>query len=115
MPAFLARRYDECVQVDHRDNEPVAFIRRHRGYVVRSVLAHWWETGPWWQTAEVTEGLADDEREMWRVEAAAAGRGVVVVGLCHPPAPRPGAGAAGCGWRRGTGSPCWLITRRLPP
>jgi len=83
MPAFLARRYDECVQVDHRDNEPVAFIRRHRGYVVRSVLAHWWETGPWWQTAEVTEGLADDEREMWRVEAAAAGRAVVVVELCH--------------------------------
>jgi hypothetical protein len=83
MPAFLARRYDECVQVDHRDNEPVAFVRRHRGYVVRSVLAHWWETGPWWQTAEVTEGLSDDEREMWRVEAAAAGRAVVVVELCH--------------------------------
>src|SRR3954465_7733000 len=45
MPASLARRYDERVQVDHRDNEPIAFVRRRRGYVVRTVLAHWWETG----------------------------------------------------------------------
>jgi len=88
MPASLARRYDERVQVDHRDNEPVAFVRRHRGYVVRSVLAHWWETGPWWETqaaADVTAvgGVQDDERELWRVEAVAPGRSSVIVELAH--------------------------------
>ena len=88
MPAFLARRYDEQVQVDHRDNEPVAFVRRHRGYVVRSVLAHWWETGPWWRTADLadpaqTGRVQDDERELWRVEAVAPGRSPVVLELSH--------------------------------
>ena len=88
MPASLARRYDEQIQVDHRDNEPVAFVRRHRGYVVRSVLAHWWETGPWWETpatADVTSGggVPDDERELWRVEAVAPGRSSVIVELAH--------------------------------
>ena len=88
MPAFLARRYDEHVQVDHRDNEPVAFVRRHRGYVVRSVLAHWWETGPWWETQAAADvasagGVQDDERELWRVEAVAPGRSSVIVELAH--------------------------------
>ena len=93
MPASLARRYDERIQVDHRDNEPIAFVRRHRGYVVRAVLAHWWETGPWWEApdltgAEATDsdsggGVHDDERELWRVEAVAPGRSSVVVELAH--------------------------------
>jgi len=88
MPASLARRYDESVQVDHRDNAPIAFIRRKRGYVVRAVLAHWWETGPWWERAALAgpapaNGVADDEHEMWRVEAAAPGRSAVVVELAH--------------------------------
>jgi hypothetical protein len=87
MPASLARRYDEPVQVDHRDNTPIAFVRRQRGYVVRAVLAHWWETGAWWETAAAVPpaagGVADDEHEMWRVEAAAPGRSSVVVELAH--------------------------------
>ena len=88
MPASLARRYDERVQVDHRDNEPVAFVRRHRGYVVRAVLAHWWETGPWWEIQESPDvtsagGVQDDERELWRVEAVAPGRSSVIVELAH--------------------------------
>ena len=82
MPASLARRYDEAVQVDHRDNAPIAFVRRHRGYVIRAVLAHWWETGAWWEQP-VDTGVADDERELWRVEAAAPGRSPVVVELAH--------------------------------
>jgi hypothetical protein len=81
MPAFLARRY-EPVDVDRRDDVPVAFVRRGRRYAVRSVLAHWWETGPWWEHADLSRGVADDEREMWRVEAAAGGRSVAVVELC---------------------------------
>jgi hypothetical protein len=83
MPASLARRYDELVQVDHRDNAPIAFVRRHRGYVIRAVLAHWWETGAWWERPDADAGVTDDERELWRVEAAAPGRSPVVVELAH--------------------------------
>jgi hypothetical protein len=92
MPASLARRYDELVHVDHRDNEPVAFVRRHRGYVVHTVLAHWWEAGPWWEAPDSTDsaptgsertGVHDDERELWRVEAVAPGRSSVIVELAH--------------------------------
>ena len=82
MPA-LARRYDESVHVDHHDNAPIAFVRRHRGYVIRTVLAHWWETGAWWEKPDADAGVADDERELWRVEAAAPGRSPVVVELAH--------------------------------
>jgi uncharacterized protein DUF6504 len=82
MPAFLARRYDEPVDVERRDDVPLSFTRRGRRYAVRTVLGHWWETGPWWQSSELTAGVTDDERELWRVEAAAAGRSVAVVELC---------------------------------
>jgi hypothetical protein len=45
---------------------------------VRAVVAHWVETGPWWQGGPdgSRSGTADDlvaERELWRVEA---GRGM---------------------------------------
>ena len=78
MPAFLARRYDEPVTVERRDDAPAAFVWRGRGYVVRSVLDHWSRTGAWWRGVEA----ADDEREFWRVEARAASRSPVVVELC---------------------------------
>lgn len=81
MPAFLARRYDDPAEVESRDGTPVAFMWKGRRYIVRAVLAHWWETGPWWETADLaapaeagTGGVvADDEREMWRVEAVTPG------------------------------------------
>jgi hypothetical protein len=82
MPAFLARRYDEPVDVERRDDAPAAFVRRGRRYAVLAVLAHWWETGAWWETGDLAIGAGDDEREKWRVEAAAEGRSVVVVELC---------------------------------
>ena len=79
MPAFLARRYDEPVGVERRDDAPVAFARGRRRYLVRTVLAHWWEAAPWWDGT----GATDDERELWRVEAAPAyGGSVVVAELC---------------------------------
>jgi hypothetical protein len=67
---------------------PQQFLWRGRLWKVRAVLAHWVETGPWWQStgaravigaeeavAETTERsripLGDllTERELWRVEA----------------------------------------------
>src|SRR3954447_1325835 len=80
MPAFLARHYDEPTDVERSDGTPSAFLWRGRRHVVRSVLAHWWQTGPWWERL-VAGGVDDDEREWWRVEAVAPGRSSIVVDL----------------------------------
>jgi hypothetical protein len=75
------RKYDDPVEVRRGDAEdPAQFLWRGRLWKVRAVLAHWVETGPWWQ-ATGTDGAAVDlvaERELWRVEA---GRGRDVSGL----------------------------------
>lgn len=94
MPGRLARRYDEPVEVERRDDVPIRFVRRGRPHRVVAVLAHWWETGPWWETGWETGSdvigvgagvVGDDERELWRVEAVAAGRSAppAVVELCQ--------------------------------
>ncbi len=81
------RRYDD--QVDVRKGMvpgargpvegPEQFLWRGRLWKVRDVVAHWVETGPWWQTAAESAGAGAPgspdllaEREVWRVEA---GRG----------------------------------------
>ena len=73
------RQYDDPVEVRRGEAEdPDQFLWRGRLWKVRAVVAHWVETGAWWQ--ESTSGTASDpvaERELWRVEA---GRGA--------PAPR---------------------------
>ena len=102
------RRYDDPVEVRsgwvegpaHRGEGPEQFLWRGRLWKVRAVLAHWVETGPWWQTPGVRAVIGSDdpvatgsgdggsaggsarvgsataellvERELWRVEA---GRG----------------------------------------
>ncbi len=91
------RRYDDPVEVRrgwvegpaHRGEGPEQFLWHGRLWKVRAVLAHWVETGPWWQAAGVRAVLGSDdpaapeaapapvgdllvERELWRVEA---GRG----------------------------------------
>ena len=97
MPAFLARRHDDPVEVVRRDSVPTQFRWHGRRYVVREVLDHWLLTGAWWQTAALTRltsgesstgdepvGGLDDEREFWRVEAAPGRYGArAVVELCH--------------------------------
>jgi hypothetical protein len=95
------RRYDDPVEtrmglVSGMEG-PEQFLWRGRLWKVRAVLAHWVETGPWWQSGSARavigsdETAADDrrsslsrpsgvdlaadllcERELWRVEA---GRG----------------------------------------
>ena len=83
----MTRRYDDAVQVRRRDEDPAEFLWRGRFYAVREVLAHWVETGAWWQ---VGSGAALDgssalsaEREVWRGEAS-PGRafGAGVYDLC---------------------------------
>ena len=68
------RQYDDPVEVRRGEAEdPDQFLWRGRLWKVRAVVAHWVETGPWWQgdTRYVTDLVA--ERELWRVEA---GRGI---------------------------------------
>jgi Family of unknown function (DUF6504) len=78
------RRYDDPVEVrkgmvgspGNCVEGPEQFLWRGRLWKVRDVLAHWVETGPWWQSSGVVtvdsktphDLLA--EREVWRVEAA---------------------------------------------
>jgi serine/threonine protein kinase HipA of HipAB toxin-antitoxin module len=99
------RRYDDPVetrmgQVSGMEG-PEQFLWRGRLWKVRAVLAHWVETGPWWQSGGVRAVIGSDqpdtetggheparalghdllgERELWRVEAgrgpAADGGGV---------------------------------------
>ena len=83
------RRYDDPVEVRKgmvgSQEAPEQFLWRGRLWKVRDVVAHWVETGPWWQSAGVRavvgtgDAFAEDgpvvthdllaEREMWRVEA----------------------------------------------
>ena len=82
----MTRRYDDAVEVRRRDEDPAEFLWRGRFYAVREVLAHWVETGVWWQTgtsppaqAATAEPTGSTEREVWRVEASpgrVAGSGV---------------------------------------
>ena len=77
------RQYDDPVEVRRGEAEdPDQFLWRGRLWKVRAVVAHWVETGPWWQGASdgghdaaesrtITDLVA--ERELWRVEA---GRGI---------------------------------------
>jgi hypothetical protein len=96
MPAFLARRHADPVEVSHRDCVPAQFLWHGRLYVVREVLDHWLRSGAWWQSAALTRLTSgesstrpgavnlDDEREFWRVEAAPGRSGArAVVELCH--------------------------------
>jgi hypothetical protein len=75
------RQYDDPVEVRRGEAEdPDQFLWRGRLWKVRAVVAHWVETGPWWQgtTAPERGGTTTDlvaERELWRVEA---GRGLQV-------------------------------------
>jgi hypothetical protein len=90
------RRYDDPVEtrmgVVSGMEGPEQFLWRGRLWKVRAVVAHWVETGPWWQSGGARAVIGSDdpvdarrpsssrasgadllaERELWRVEA---GRG----------------------------------------
>ena len=86
------RKYDDPVEVrkglvrgpgssGERSEGPEQFLWHGRLWKVRAVLAHWVETGPWWQGQEedgsrsprTTLGDLLVERELWRVEAGLGG------------------------------------------
>ena len=85
------RRYDDPVEVrrgwvsgpGHTGEGPEQFVWRGRLWKVRAVLAHWVETGSWWQSTGARAVIGSDEtetadvktdllaeRELWRVEAS---------------------------------------------
>jgi hypothetical protein len=78
----MSRRYDEQVEVRRGlvagAEAPAQFLWRDRLFLVRAVLAHWVETGPWWRSA-----------------AARAVQGVEAEGTVDPPGRRPGGPGAG--------------------
>lgn len=75
------RRYDDPVEVRRGlvqgSEGPEQFLWRGRLWKVRAVLAHWVETGPWWQPRAEDPAPVDllHERELWRVEAGRGGPG----------------------------------------
>ena len=64
------RRYDDPVEVRkgwvsgpaHQGEGPEQFLWRGRLWKVRAVLAHWVETGPWWQSG-VGRPVGSDEAD----------------------------------------------------
>jgi hypothetical protein len=106
------RRYDDPVetrmgQVSGMEG-PEQFLWRGRLWKVRAVLAHWVETGPWWQSGGARAVIGSDdevttdgapggarplgtdllgERELWRVEA---GRGSAGLGAGYGAGFEPG-------------------------
>jgi hypothetical protein len=90
------RRYDDPVEVRRGlvgeaelGESPEQFLWRGRLWKVYAVVAHWVETGPWWQSTDARAVLGAEaaapsrsdplgEREVWRVEA---GRGALEAGL----------------------------------
>ena len=125
------RRYDDPVEVRKglvpgsggQVEGPEQFLWRGRLWKVSDVVAHWVETGPWWQSRDVTPVLgadgADDagdptapvvhdlvvDREVWRVEAA---RGLAAAGG-GPGGPGAGRGVFDLVFDWGQGD--WLLTR----
>ena len=87
------RRYNDPVEVRRDADEPEQFLWRGRLWKVYAVVAHWVETGPWWQSADARAVLGADqetqarrgrdltaEREVWRVEAGRGAQDVESLG-----------------------------------
>jgi hypothetical protein len=104
------RRYDDPVEVRKgvvgdsinggEIEAPEQFLWHGRLWKVRDVLAHWVETGPWWQSSGVRAVIGSDEagsavpgsgvgrvdllgeRELWRVEAGVGPTSSGIFDLC---------------------------------
>ena len=66
------RRYDDPVEVRKGPEEsPEQFLWRGKLWKVRAVLAHWVETGSWWQSADARAVLGTDDAAPSLVEEGA--------------------------------------------
>ena len=59
---------------------PQQFLWRGRLWKVRAVLAHWVETGPWWQSTDVRAVIGSEEAAPAAAPEAAEARGRVPIG-----------------------------------
>ena len=67
------RRYDDPVEVRKGPEEsPEQFLWRGKLWKVRAVLAHWVETGSWWQSADARAALGTDDTTTLVEEGAPA-------------------------------------------
>jgi hypothetical protein len=56
------RRYDDPVEVRKgAADDPEQFLWRGKLWKVRSVLAHWVETGSWWQSTDARAVIGSDD------------------------------------------------------
>lgn len=118
----MGRSYDEPVHVREPGATPTAFVWRGRHYVVREVVAHWYERRAWWteDAARAVHGDAGPgqrggrqgtpdpgaDREVWRVEASAGRQlGTGVYDLCR------GADGRGADGRGADGDGPWRLLR----
>ncbi|HEV8055576.1 MAG TPA: DUF6504 family protein [Nocardioidaceae bacterium] len=75
------RRYDDPIEVRRGlvkgTEAPEQFLWRGRLWLVHDVVAHWVETGAWWEQDQAADRLGDmvGEREVWRVDAASGRAG----------------------------------------
>ena len=126
------RRYDDPVDVRKGRVQgstgsvegPEQFLWHGRLWQVRDVVAHWVETGPWWQSAGVRAVIGSEdqpevagtvatltspdllaEREVWRVEATPRGRAAAIP---DDPDRRPGFGVFDLTFSWSTGG--WRLT-----
>ena len=77
----MARRYDEPVDVQSREEVLSAFIWRDRLYAVRGVIDRWTERRSWWQ--DPVGAPQSGERTVWREASPGrcAGSGIYDIGL----------------------------------
>jgi Domain of unknown function (DUF6504) len=57
----MGRRHAEPIDVRRRDDVPAQFVWRSRLYVVKEVLEHWFESGPWWASALALSTGSDEQ------------------------------------------------------
>ena len=90
----MSRRYADQIAVSAKGTAdgiyPTEFSWRGERYRVKSVLARWIETSPWWRDSSHQQhsGQQSDEpligeRLVWRVEAGRSSARRGVYDLCH--------------------------------
>jgi Family of unknown function (DUF6504) len=74
------RRYDDTIEVRrglvNGTEAPEQFLWRGRLWLVHDVMAHWIETGPWWEQREAQAVLGTDAGSVPGVPSSPGQRGI---------------------------------------